>query len=316
MIWLELRKNNKVYNEGWNFRESVWAPTEKDNGAQWPFWNLINDVKKNDLIVHLKHTNNGIMFTGYSYAKADAYVSHLSPTSEAHTWDFIDSYYKVDLMDNRKINPPVLLSDFFSLNDKELREYFVFNKARIKNKKRLFYVIQSGRLQCLNGAYFSEFDEKLIDLLLDGVINGSSKIDSNVRTGEKLAELKVRIGHGQFSENVKRNYNYTCCFPNCEIEGRGFLISGHITRWTDNKSMRGDTANGLCFCLLHDKAFEKGYFTLDPTYKIAVNKKYANQNEWVNEFLSDSEKQTIKIGEIKPSIKALNEHWQRIGYKK
>ena len=39
--------------EGWGFTEAVWAPIYKKDGKSWPFWQLLMDVKKNDIIYHL-----------------------------------------------------------------------------------------------------------------------------------------------------------------------------------------------------------------------------------------------------------------------
>lgn len=313
MIWLELRRNKRIYNEGWNFTESVWAPTKKENGARWPFWYLINDIKKDDVIFHLRHIDGNKVFTGYSKAVSDSYTTRGIPTNDRHEWDFIDSFFKVDLTNYSEFKTPIQLSEFFQSNDQELREYFTSNKRIRTYKKRLFYVIQSGRLQCLNGAYFSEFDERLVDLL-------TSQIDIHLQegqtviTGDTLAELRTRIGHRQFAENVKRNFNYKCCFPGCEIHGRGFLVSGHIARWADNHELRGNTQNGLCLCLLHDRAFEKGHFTLDQEFNIKIIEDNLNHNEWLSSFLNKGKGQPIKSRTLDPMIEALRKHWKRIGY--
>ena len=312
MIWLELRKNNRRYNEGWNIIESAWAPTRKEDGAKWPFWYLINEVQKNDIIVHLRHINGVIVFTGYSYASSDSYITDSTPTNDSHEWDFIDSFYKVDLINYHEFNPHILLTDFFHNYDEELIDYFRTNKKRGRNKKRLFYVIQSGRLQCLNGVYFSEFDEKLIDLLASKIESVENRNQQQVITGETFTKFKKRIGHNKFAENVKQNFNYQCCFPNCKIHGRGFLVSGHIARWADNHELRGNTQNGLCFCLLHDKAFEKGHFTLDREFNVKIIEKNIENNQWLKDFLIKENGKQIKKRHLDPMIVALQSHWTRI----
>ena len=313
MIWLELRKNNRNYNQGWNFTQSVWAPTLKKDGSKWPFWYLINDVKKNDIILHLQNIAGSIHFSGYSSAIADSYTTQAKPTTEKHEWDFIDSFFKVDLHKYKKFQTPIPLASFFHTNDQQLRDYFLENKILKKYKKRLFYVIQRQKLQCLNGAYFSEFDENLSDLLIEQ-IDRNPNIEVEVETSESLSYLKTRIGHRQFAENVKRNFNYQCCFPKCKIKGRGFLVSGHITRWADNIELRGETKNGLSFCLLHDKAFEKGYFTLDSRLNISVIKENLEDNSWLTKFLNNGNLLRIKHSHLNPTIEALEGHWLRIGY--
>lgn len=314
MIWLELRANETTYTEGWNFIQSVWAPTKKENGGQWPFWNLIGQVVKGDLIFHLKETNNVKRFVGYSTAATDGYVTQ-PPEINNHVWGFSQEFYKVDLCDFQELNPPIPLSDYFLNNNDELRSYFLANKELPnKLKKRLFYVIQNGKLQCLNGAYFSEFDFYLSLKLNYTLINVRREIKPTVTTDTHTREIEQRIGHEKFSENVKANFNYKCCFPECYVEEKGFLVSGHIARWADNIGLRGNTSNGLCLCLMHDKAFEKGYFTFDKNYNVVLLRDKFKNIEWLLNFLSTGENKPIKSSSILPSIEALKLHWERIGY--
>lgn len=75
-----------------------------------------------------------------------------------------------------------------------------------------------------------------------------------MQTGERIRELRVREGQQRFSDNVRGNYSGRCCFPHCPIVEQHFLIGAHIARWSDVPHLRGKVSNGLCFCLMHDKA--------------------------------------------------------------
>ncbi|NNT70925.1 hypothetical protein HKT18_01735 [Flavobacterium sp. IMCC34852] len=315
MIWLELRANNTIFDKGWNFKESVWAPTKKADGANWPFWNLVNDVTKGDLIFHIKENNGIKYFVGYSIAATDGYLTKFT-SSKNHIWSYTDEFYKVDLSDFEELNPIIPLNDFFTNYNQELRNYFLENKKLSKaQKKRLFYVIQRDKLQCLNGAYFSEFDSFLASKISDELLEVRKTIKNTAKTDVVVKELEQRIGHQEFSENVKSNFNYKCCYPGCNVEGKGFLISGHITRWADNKDLRGNTDNGLCLCLMHDKAFEKGFFTLDNNYKVILIRNKFENKKWLLDYLEQGENIEIKTRQINPSLEALKNHWIRIGNK-
>jgi len=311
MIWLELRTQDNKYKKGWNFSESIWAPTIKEDGKKWPFWFLVNNVIKGDIIFHLKKKNNERVFIGYSIASTDGYITDSLPTDEKHTWGFSKNFYKVDLENFQYLNPVIKLSDFFEKNDIALRDYH-----KKKGKKNLFYVIQNNKLQCLNGAYFSEFDG-IISLLSNNyeAAQKNNTIKEDVTTGVAYKELTQRVGQQLFSENVKENYGFKCCFPNCDVEGKDFLVGGHIARWVDNEDLRGNTANGLCFCLIHDKAFEKGYFTLNENFKVIIKNDEVKKRYWLNNILKYGENHEIKPRKINPLIEALKEHWKRIGYK-
>lgn len=311
MVWLELRTNNTVYNLGWNFSESVWAPTRKGNGSRWPFWGVVNEVVKGDIVFHLRHIDNAKQFLGFSIAATDGYLTHSLPTDDAHEWGFSQEFYKVDLENFQPLEPSVNLSDYFNDNDAALRTHF-----NNRGNKHLFYTIQNSQLQCLFGAYFSEFNDQLYGMLSERYSFDRDQIvlAGKANTGVTIRELELRIGHQEFSDNVKRNFNHNCCFPNCPVEGKNFLVSGHIARWADNENLRGVTSNGLCLCLMHDKAFERGYFTLDDNFRVViVNSNFGNRN-WLVNLLQLGENSEIKPRQINPSVDALREHWQRIGY--
>ncbi|VXB30760.1 conserved hypothetical protein [Flavobacterium sp. 9AF] len=314
MIYLELRVNEARFEEGWNFSESVWAPTKKANGSSWPYWSLVGKITKGDLIFHLRQVNGHKSFVGFSTAATDGYITKQGFT-DRHIWSYSNEFYKADLIDYQEFNPAIPLKEYFSTHNDELRNYFIQNKKLSTNdKKRLFYVIQRNILQCQNGAYLSEFDFSLAFQLKNELSNIRQNIKVKVDTDVVIKELTQRIGHQEFSENVKANFSYKCCFPNCKVEGKGFLISGHIDRWADNEELRGNTDNGLCFCLMHDKAFEKGFFTLDEKYKIKLLKNKFEQKSWLLDLLQNGEGIEISPRIIDPSIKALKSHWKRIGY--
>jgi hypothetical protein len=316
MIWLELRTNPTEYDAGWRLKESAWAPTRRENGRKSPFYYLINEVVEGDTVMHLVERDGRKEFIGYSTAATDGYITQAIPTANGHVWNFSEAYYKVELKDFRPFHPVIQLSQFFGDHEVALRAYFQRNGLRRQDKRRLFYVIQRNRLQCFYGAYFSELDETLASLITNAVANTQRgrTVLANSPTGTALRELQSRIGHQRFSGEVKRNFGHKCCFPGCSVEGNGFVVSGHIARWADNEALRGQTANGLCFCLMHDKAFEKGFFTLDERYRVVIVNSDFSRRVWLEEMLVSGAGSEIKPRQIDPSVVALREHWRRIGY--
>ncbi len=149
-------------------------------------------------------------------------------------------------------------------------------------------------------------------LYLKGFFNGLESIEKEIITDEKRKEILVRIGQGRFALAVKRNYKYECCFPDCGVNNKRFLIGAHIDRWADNKETRGDVSNGLCLCLMHDKAFEIGNFTLNDSYQVEIIEKSFLMDSWALKNLNPWNGQYIKLGEIKPSIDSLNKHRLRV----
>ena len=90
-----------------------------------------------------------------------------------------------------------------------------------------------------------------------------------------------------------------------------FLIAGHIAKWANNKELRGDLTNGICFCLMHDKVFERGLFTLTLDFKIWVYKPLAESSLWARKNLLPFDGIPIKPAHIFLSSKANQEHWMR-----
>ena len=176
-----------------------------------------------------------------------------------------------------------------------------------------FFVYQSGRLQCLNGAYLSKCDEELLSFILNKQAGSNDTLSpsppSMSSTAEIWGKVRQRIGQRAFAEAVKKNYHFKCCFPSCNIDDPQFLIGSHIARWVDNPDMRGQTSNGLCLCVLHDKAFENGYFSLDDDLRVVISKNPEIQKSTVfSEYIRPFNNYKIKCAEITPNKEALKEH--------
>jgi hypothetical protein len=84
-----------------------------------------------------------------------------------------------------------------------------------------------------------------------------------------LVAAKRRRLHEKFAARVKANYGMTCAM--CDIAAQDFLVAGHIVAWSEDEQNRLNPANGLCLCVLHDRAFERGYLLLDEQLYIRMN---------------------------------------------
>jgi putative restriction endonuclease len=182
-------------------------------------------------------------------------------------------------------------------------------------------------LQPNQGAYLTYLDEQLFDLLIPIVDPTrmstlsplfSSQPQKQVQTSESIRNVRIREGQNRFSLNVRKNYNFQCCFPDCNIKEARFLTGSHIARWADHPELRGNASNGLCLCLMHDKAFEIGYFTINIQNQVVLNKKNqaARKSDWYKQALQPFDRQfiTIPLGAIPPSTEALAQHWARIDF--
>lgn len=220
------------------------------------------------------------------------------------------------------LTPSIRLKDLFAEKDDELRTYFKTNQDLRESKERLFYVIQSDRLQCLNGAYLSYISDKLLEILFGlhvhvirgGAGSNSVSVEVTTSTGSQLAMVAQRVGQQAFSRNVRENWKHRCCFPGCDVTDDRFLVGAHITRWADSPDTRGSTSNGLCLCLVHDKAFEIGAFTLDSQLRVVLGAKEPSAS-WVHKTLLPAAGKALPETQVAPAVTSLALHWARHGFK-
>lgn len=310
-MWVEMSRDEEHGGRDWAFTKCIWAPTYKKSEGKdksWPFWENVNKVKTGDIVFHLRGKGQRAEFVGCSSAKTDGHETLERPPSPGN-WAYCRSFYRSFLSDYIKFNKPINLYQLFKERDTDFKKYYE-QKTKPRN---IFYTIQSNRLQCLNGGYLSEMDEMLFSIIFDDnevFTEQNPSIDLSVPTSVAIKQIKVRVGHARFSANVKNNYNNRCCFPECKISDRNFLVASHIARWADNSKKRGDTSNGLCLCPIHDKAFELGYFALDDNFRICVEKRN-DHSQIFKEYISRYIGMTISKGRVEPDREALAEHRRR-----
>jgi len=86
----------------------------------------------------------------------------------------------------------------------------------------------------------------------------------------KEALVKVRINQNFFREMILASYKSRCTV--CSLPEVNLLVASHIIPWSVNTSLRMNPRNGICMCVLHDKAFDKGLITISDEYKLLVSK--------------------------------------------
>lgn len=314
LLYIEMSRELKHGGGTWAFPNCLWSPTKKRNGRTWPFWSKILDLQKGDIVVHLRGIPPNAHFTGYSVVTGDGYETEQRPPDPGE-WSFAKRFFRADLTGYVPFNTPINLNDILRERDEKLNAYFDSNKSRGANKLNIFYVRQAGRLQCQNGGYLSDLDNQLFSVLFDRSLpdssDGNTSTFYSVETGQQLTTIKARIGQADFAKRVKDLYGGRCCFPGCQVADRRFLIGAHIARWSDNEFLRGELGNGLCYCLIHDKAFEIGLFTLDEEYKVFINPREQIDGAPIMQELITQEGEQIRLAEILPMKEALLEHWSR-----
>lgn len=85
--------------------------------------------------------------------------------------------------------------------------------------------------------------------------------------------IKTRVGQYFFRLSVLNSYGNRCCITG--MKKSELLVASHIKPWkdSDERTERTNPCNGLCLNSLHDRAFDRGFITIDKHYKIVISNK-------------------------------------------
>lgn len=315
MAYLEMSRDVKHGGGSWKFKSCVWAPQKKRNGHSWVFWSKIQNIRRGDVVFHLRGKKPETLFVGYSIASGDGAVTAQRPP-EPGQWGFANRFYRADLEGFVAFDAPINLYRLFAARKSELMSYLRRNNSRGQHKKNVFYVWQSQRLQCVNGGYLSDVEDDLSVALFGGPASeiklGSETVVS-VRTRSQIRLAESRIGQSRFAQETKEMYGLKCCFPGCSESDSRFLVASHIARWADNEELRGHLGNALCLCVVHDRAFEVGVFTLDEQFRVYISQNEKRSGSKLIQSVVPHHGNMIRLGRVTPLEKALAEHRNRVG---
>ena len=129
----------------------------------------------------------------------------------------------------------------------------------LRDEKVLFFSKNSGEY-ILNNIKINVGTEDFLEDILENAIVNEKLIFQDVETSSAVVASRIRIGMEALRKKTLSNYRNCCAL--CDIDDERLLVTSHIARWADNPSARGLLSNTICFCTLHDKLFENGYFSI------------------------------------------------------
>jgi predicted restriction endonuclease len=88
--------------------------------------------------------------------------------------------------------------------------------------------------------------------------------------------VKVRLVQRFFRDTVLASYNFNCAL--CRMSLPAMLNASHIIPWAVDKHRRADPRNGMCLCVLHDRAFDRGLITVCEDFTVAVSQEIKMPN--------------------------------------
>lgn len=86
---------------------------------------------------------------------------------------------------------------------------------------------------------------------------------------EAMRTIRTRLVQAFFRDAVLTSYDYRCAI--CGLAITELLSASHIIPWSKNAERRADPRNGLSLCAIHDRAFDRGFVTLDDSLKVLVS---------------------------------------------
>lgn len=94
---------------------------------------------------------------------------------------------------------------------------------------------------------------------------------------EATRTVRVRLVQGFFRAAVLVSYDNKCALTGLAVPS--LLNASHIVPWSVSPERRADPSNGLCLNVLHDRAFDRGLFTLDENLRVLVSPVLSSRDE-------------------------------------
>ncbi len=130
---------------------------------------------------------------------------------------------------------------------------------------------------------------------------------------ERETTVKARVNQSFFRSTILSSYNLKCCITGLSIPD--FLVASHIKPWSKDKENRTNPRNGLCLNSIHDKAFNDGFITVTPGFKVLVSNyfdDYSNEKAVQEFFMKYQNIDVQKPERFVPLMEFLDYHYNVI----
>jgi putative restriction endonuclease len=125
------------------------------------------------------------------------------------------------------------------------------------------------------------------EVLLNKILPEDKEFDLENIKSKKTETQRViisRVNQSFFRKSILASYENKCCISGLNLNS--MLIASHIIPWNKDEKNRLNPSNGLCLNALYDKAFDKGFITVNSNFEIIISNtilrleetKYLNDN--------------------------------------
>lgn len=125
--------------------------------------------------------------------------------------------------------------------------------------------------------------------------------------------VMTRLYQSFFRKAVLASYGSRCCL--CGMELKPLLVGSHIKPWSvASEEERTDPENGLCLCVLHDKAYDRGLLTVSTDHRVIVSAAIKKSTvKFTQLTLVDFDAQPIQMpSRFAPKPKYLQWHQEKV----
>lgn len=177
----------------------------------------------------------------------------------------------------------------------------------LRNEGRLFF--SSAGVYVLTDQAVDLTREDLADDIVENAIVRNALIVPDLPVRVEVGEARLRIGQNALRRLTLANYGGHCAV--CDTHDPLLLVTSHVARWADRPDARGKLSNTICFCTLHDRLFEHGYFGLQDDLRLIVRAKVdgAAVRTWLERCTTEFQRPNSHP----PMAEFLQEHRWRVG---
>ena len=234
-------------------------------------------------------------------------------------------YCKVPFKSSSKTNPTIIKYANIIGRSPSALNMKVGNFGRLDPELRKQGIVGLGNGSKLDEIIWNEFNgnwdklafesEKLIAEFQNKSIEQieTLNIEDFPKGEERETIIKARVNQSFFRSTILSSYNLKCCITGLSITD--FLVASHIKPWSKDLENRTNPHNGLCLNSIHDKAFDRGFITVTPDFKILVSNffdDYSNDLA-VTDFFKKYQNQLINLPDrFLPSKEFLDWHYSNI----
>ncbi|MCW7507029.1 HNH endonuclease [Leptospira levettii] len=234
-------------------------------------------------------------------------------------------YCKIPFNRSSKSNPIIIKYAKIIGRSPSALNMKIGNFGRLDPNLRERGIVGLGNGSKLDEIIWNEFNENWESLAYESELliakyqnrtieeNFDEGLDSIPLGKEKEVMIKSRINQAFFRSSVLSSYDLKCCITGLSVPE--LLVASHIVPWSRDEKNRLNPRNGLCLNSLHDSAFDKGFITITPDFKIKISNSlndYINDKAYLDMF-KQYENQTINLPEkFLPSKEFLDFHFDQI----